>query len=296
MPYASSNGVKLYYEESGRGKPIIFVHEFGSDLREWEQQIRWFSREYRCIAYNARGYIPSDVPSNPEQYGYKHSVDDIANFMQDLKIDKAHIIGLSMGAYAALIFGLFYPNMAHSLVVSGVGSGAMPEHRKGFAEAANNIADKFINEGSESVADVLGLGSSRVQLMNKDPRGWKEFIEHLKEHSAEGSALTMRQYQALRPSLFDFEKDLKKMSIPVLLALGDEDELCLEVNLFLKRQIRTAGLWICPRTGHAINLEEPAAFNAAVQSFLSSVERGHWTQRDARSDPSHGANLGLTNE
>ena len=104
MPYASSNGVKLYYEESGRGKPIIFVHEFGSDLREWEQQIRWFSREYRCIAYNARGYTPSDVPSNPEQYGYKHSVDDIANFMQDLKIDKAHIVGLSMGAYACLLY------------------------------------------------------------------------------------------------------------------------------------------------------------------------------------------------
>ena len=68
MPYASSNGVKLYYEESGSGNPIIFVHEFGSDLREWEQQMRWFSREYRCIAYNARGYIPSDVPSDPEQY------------------------------------------------------------------------------------------------------------------------------------------------------------------------------------------------------------------------------------
>ena len=172
----------------------------------------------------------------------------------------------------------------------------MPEHRKSFAEAANTIADKFINKGSESVADVLGLGSSRVQLMNKNPRGWKEFVDHLKEHSAEGSALTMRQYQALRPSLFDFEEDLKKMSIPVLLVIGDEDELCLEVNLFLKRQIRTAGLWICPRTGHAINLEEPAAFNASVQSFLSSVERGHWTQRDERSDPSHGANLGLTNE
>jgi len=296
MPYASSNGVKLYYEESGNGKPIIFVHEFGSDLREWEQQIRWFSREYRCIAYNARGYSPSDVPTDSDQYGYKHSVDDIANFMKDLKIDKAHIVGLSMGAYAALIFGLFYPNMAHSLVVAGVGSGAMPEHRQNFAEAANNIADKFINEGSELVADVLGLGSSRVQLKNKDPRGWKEFVDHLKEHSAEGSALTMRQYQARRPSLFDFEKEFKEMNIPVLLVLGDEDELCLEVNLFLKRQISTAGLWICPRTGHAINLEEPAAFNAAVQSFLSSVERGHWGQRDERSDPSHGTNLGLTNE
>ena len=78
MPYAVSNGIKLYYEEVGKGKPLIFVHEFGSDIREWEQQISWFSREYRCIAYNARGYVPSDVPNSPEQYGYKHSVEDIA--------------------------------------------------------------------------------------------------------------------------------------------------------------------------------------------------------------------------
>ena len=64
MPYIKSKGVKLYFEETGKGYPIVFVHEFGSDLREWEQQVRYFSREYRCITFNARGYPPSDVPKN----------------------------------------------------------------------------------------------------------------------------------------------------------------------------------------------------------------------------------------
>ena len=296
MPYAVSNGIKLYYEEVGKGKPLIFVHEFGSDIREWEQQISWFSREYRCIAYNARGYVPSDVPNNPEQYGYKHSVEDIANLIRFLKIEKAHVVGLSMGAYAALVFGLLYPEMALSIVAAGVGSGAMPEHRKDFASAANNIADKFIKEGSEIVGEELGLGSSRIQLKNKDPRAWQKFVNHLKEHSAEGSSFTMKQYQALRPSLFDFKDDFNKMKVPVLLFLGDEDELCLDINLFLKRNIPASGLHIYPRTGHAINLEEPAFFNSQVHSFLTSVERGHWKQRDKRSDPSQGTTLGLTNE
>ena len=283
MPYVKSNKIKLYYEETGKGYPIIFVHEFGSDLREWEQQVRHFSREYKCITFNARGYPPSEVPEDAKQYGYKHSVDDIANLMKELKINNAHIIGLSMGAYAALLFGLKYKKMVKSLVIAGVGSGAMPQHRKGFFSMANELADEFIKKGSKKAASIISNSGSRIQLKNKDLRGWLEFKKHLEDHSNIGSALTMQQYQALRPSLMDFENEFKRMNIPVLLAVGDEDELCLEINIYLKRQIKTSGLWICSRTGHAINLEEPAAFNREVQNFLSTVERGNWLKRDKES-------------
>jgi pimeloyl-ACP methyl ester carboxylesterase len=283
MSYVKSNKVKLYYEETGEGYPIIFVHEFGSDLREWEQQVRYFSREYKCITFNARGYPPSQVPKDIKQYGYKHSVDDIANLMNKLKINNAHIIGLSMGAYAALLFGVKYKKMVKSLVIAGVGSGAMPQHRKSFYSMANELADTFIKKGSKRAANIISNSGSRVQLKNKDPRGWAEFKKHLEEHSNLGSALTMQQYQALRPSLMDFEKELKRMNVPVLLAVGDEDELCLDINIYLKRHIKTSGLWICPRTGHAINLEEPLDFNKEVQSFFSTVERGNWRKRDKES-------------
>jgi len=79
MPYASSSGVRLYYEEVGKGTPIVFVHEFSGDLRSWEAQVRHFSRRYRCIAFNARGYPPSDVPATPSKYSQKLAVDDIAS-------------------------------------------------------------------------------------------------------------------------------------------------------------------------------------------------------------------------
>ncbi|HUY26897.1 MAG TPA: alpha/beta hydrolase [Candidatus Binataceae bacterium] len=75
------------------------------------------------------------------------------------------------------------------------------------------------------------------------------------------------------------------MTVPILLVVGDEDEPCLDTNFFLKRTIPSAGLWIVPRTGHAVNLEEPGAFNSAVEEFFGTVERRKWMLRDSRSLP-----------
>lgn len=295
MPYVSSGSVRLYYEEVGKGEPIVFVHEFGSDVREWDMQLRWFSREFRCIAFNARGYSPSDVPASSNDYGHVHAADDIAAVVRGLGLGKAHIVGLSMGAYAALLFGIRHPALARSLVVAGCGSGAALSHRESFKKHAEAMADAFLQKGSAHVAQELGNGATRIQLQNKDPRSWDEFVAHLSDHSAEGSAMTLRHYQAQRPSLYDFEADLEAMTIPVLLAVGDEDEPCLDINLYLKRAIRSSALWVAPRTGHAVNLEEPAAFNGAVQSFLSSVDRGCWPMRDPRSLVTGLANPGVRN-
>src|ERR1700730_11465850 len=115
MPYADSNGVRLYYEEAGKGTPIVFVHEFAADLRSWEPQVRHFSRRYRCVAFNARGYPPSDVPKAKSAYSQRIAADDIANVMRHIGLINAHIIGCSMGGFATVHFGLNYPRMAKSL-------------------------------------------------------------------------------------------------------------------------------------------------------------------------------------
>ena len=132
MPYANSGDVRLYYEEAGKGTPIVFVHEYADDLYGWEPQLRYFSRRYRCIAYNARGYAPSDVPKPVSKYSQAIATDDIASVMRHLKIAKAHIIGCSMGGYATVHFGLRYPRMAMSLTAIGVGFGSDPDKRDEF--------------------------------------------------------------------------------------------------------------------------------------------------------------------
>src|ERR671923_2889743 len=144
MPHLTTDdNVKLYYEESGSGVPVVFVHEFAGDYRAWEPQVRWFSRRYRCITYNARGYPPSDVPSDGERYSQDRARDDIRAVLDALKIDQAHIVGLSMGGFAALHFGFTYPARARSLVVGGCGYGASPDKRAQFAEEAEAAARKF---------------------------------------------------------------------------------------------------------------------------------------------------------
>jgi pimeloyl-ACP methyl ester carboxylesterase len=291
MPYVEATGAKLYFEESGYGYPVIFVHEFASDIRGWESQIGYFSRAYRCIAYNARGYPPSDVPDDASNYGWELAVDDIAALMRGLSIDRAHLIGLSMGGYTALHFGLRHPEKISAIVAAGVGSGSHPSHRDAWLKETSVLARVFSEHGIAVMAERMARGPARIQLKYKDPRGWQEFIARLRQHSAQGMSNTMTRCQALRPSVHDMRDELSRMTVPVLLAVGDEDVRCIETNLMLKSSLPNAGLWICPNTGHAINLEEPAAFNAQVESFLSAVERGSWRRRylstQSRSEFSH---------
>ena len=280
MAYANSAGVKLYYEEAGTGVPIIFAHEFGADLRTWEAQIRWFSRYFRCIAFNARGYPPSDMPADATAYAYENFADDIAAVVRHTGADRAYVVGLSMGAYATLMFGLRHPRLAKGLVVAACGSGAPRAEHAAFREKSRANADEFLAKGMAAVAPTMAFGPGRRRLQQKDPRGGAEYTRYLTEHSPQGMALVSRNYQGERPSLWDFETQLKALAVPVLLVVGDEDEACLETNLFLKRILPAAGLWMAPRSGHGVNLEEPAAFNANLQEFFLAVELGRWTGRN----------------
>jgi pimeloyl-ACP methyl ester carboxylesterase len=277
----TDDGVKLSYEEAGAGTPIVFVHEFAGDHRSWEPQLRYFARNYRCIAYNARGYPPSDVPEDWQGYSQARVRDDVRAVLDALKIQRAHIVGLSMGAFATLHFGFAYPDRALSLTVAGGGTGAHPASYRAFQEDARKYAELIRREGMAGFAATYGHGPSRVQLRRKDPRGFAEFVRQLTEHSAAGSANTMQGYQGRRPSLYELTAEMTRLELPVLVMTGDEDEPCLEASLLMKRAIRRAGLAIFPRSGHPINLEEPALFNQLLESFFHQVESGRWEARDA---------------
>lgn len=282
MPHAQSAGAKLYYEEAGGGYPLLFVHEFAGDHRSWEAQLRFFARRYRCIAYNARGYTPSDVPEDVNSYRQEQQADDAASVLDHLKIERAHVVGLSMGGFATLHFGLRHPKRASALVTAGIGSGAPAALRPRFQADSIAAAERFERDGSAAVAEAMALGPARVQLQNKDMRGWEEEKRYLAEHSAKGAALTLRGYQATRPSLYDLAAPIAGMTIPTLIVAGDEDEPCLDASLWLKRQMPYAGLALMPKTGHCVNLEEPDAFNRLVLDFLTLVEQGKWGKRDPR--------------
>jgi pimeloyl-ACP methyl ester carboxylesterase len=273
MAYATAeDGVRLYYEETGSGRTVIFVHEFAGDMRSWEPQMRHFGRSYRCISYNARGYPPSDVPAEHTSYSQARAADDIKAVLDAAGADDAHVIGLSMGGFATLHFGFRHPKRARSLCVGGCGYGAEPEQSDRFKDEAEATAKILLSGSMDAFAEAYGHGPTRVQFENKDPR----------EHSALGSANTQLGVQRARPSLYKLVDEMKKLKVPTLIITGDEDWPTLMPGILMKRNISSAALAVMPNAGHAINLEDPDVYNRIVSDFLASVESGRWPNRDPR--------------
>jgi len=278
MPHATTpDGVKLYYEEAGSGSPILFVHEYCGDWRSWEPQLRFFSRRHRCITYSFRGYPGSDVPTEAAMYGQRHAVDDARHMLDHLGIAKAHVVGLSQGAFATAHFGRTYRDRALSLTLAGVGSGAGRDGHEQFKRDARTTSERIRREGMARYAEGLTTNPTRSRFKQKDPRGFAEFVRNLSEHPDLGAANTMAEYQGKRPSLYDFEDAFAKLDVPTLIICGDEDEPCLQPSLWLKHVLPNAGLAMFAKTGHTVNIEEPDAFNRELWNFIALVEAGKWT-------------------
>jgi pimeloyl-ACP methyl ester carboxylesterase len=279
MPHISArDGTRLYYEEAGSGSAVVFVHEYAADYRSWEAQMRYFARAHRCVTYSQRGYPPSDVPKDGARYGQTIARDDVLALMDALKIDQAHVVGHSMGAYTALHVGMHYPKRCISVVAAGCGWGSTPDakQREAMKALAAETGKMFAEEPIASAAAKYADAPMRQAQKNKDPRGHAEFARMLAEHSAEGHAQTMFNLQLKRPTLWEMEDGLKRFAVPLLVIVGDEDEPCLDGSVFLKRTVPTAGLMVIPRSGHNVPSEEPAAFNAALADLFASAEADRW--------------------
>jgi pimeloyl-ACP methyl ester carboxylesterase len=285
MPHIkTSDGVQLYYEETGSGTPLIFLHEFGGHYMSWEPQVRYFSRRYRVITYAARGWPPSDVPKDASRYSQARAADDCADLMQALGIDKVHLCGLSMGATASLEFALRYPGRALSLTIAAGGGGGStdPEAKQRFKEECEAFAQRIEREGMPAMAELYCTSSARNTYRNKDPRGWAEFKQQFADGSAVGHAMTMRGVQGSRVPFFERTEELKRIAEAMLVVIGDEDDATHGLAVHLKQNVARSGVLELPRCGHTINLEEPAAFNAALQDFLHAVENNRWPAREKK--------------
>jgi pimeloyl-ACP methyl ester carboxylesterase len=272
----TSDGVMLAVSSAGDGDAIAFVHEFSGDLRSWAPQFADFQAGYRCIAFNARGYPPSNVPASLAAYSQERAADDVAETLQALGVGKAHLVGLSMGGFAVLHTAIRHPALVASLVVAGCGYGAKPSEQDAYQVAMNREAEHAEDIGMRAYAEEMGAARYAKLLRAKDERAWELFVEQLTEHSIDGMTMTLRGVLARRPSLWHLEEQLSKMSCPVLLVVGDEDTPCIEPNLFMKGLLPDCALCVMPRTGHLPNLEEPARFNEIIGRFIASVTDGSW--------------------
>ena len=281
------DGVRLHYETAGEGPALVFVHEFGGDSRSWAGQVAHFAKAYRCVTFDARGYPPSDVPPEPGAYSLERATDDLRDVLDHLAIDRAHLVGLSMGSFTVFHTALRWPERVMSMVVAGTGYGAHPSITASFRSAMAENAAGIRERGMAWFASTWGRGPTRIQLERKDPVAFEAMLAGLAAHSPIGAANTMSEIQGKRPSYYDLADQLLTVSTPTLVMCGDEDDLSLEASVFLKRCIASAGLMVLPRTGHLVNLEDPAKFNAIVEEFLDAVGGGTWlARRDEAAPPS----------
>ncbi len=280
MPTATLDGATIAYTEAGSGPPLVFCHEFAGSMESWEQQIGYFSRRCRAIAYNAKGYPPSDAPPRWEEYAWERQVRVLLELLDHIGAERAYICGLSMGAYTAVQFALAHPERCIAVVAAGVGTGSADP--AAFLRESEERAEMLEAHGMNGMEAYLS-GTTRIRFREKDPAGWERFAALFRAHSLQGSANTLRGFQGRRPSIYTREADLARLDVPLLVICGDEDDPCIEPSLFLKRVVPNCGLAVLPHTGHACNLEEPAAFNAVVAEFLAQAEAGRWGPRPADS-------------
>jgi pimeloyl-ACP methyl ester carboxylesterase len=277
VPRAALNGVELYFEDTGHGYPIVFCHEFAGDYRAWDPQVRAFGRLYRCITYSQRGFPPSSVPDDLDAYTQDALIEDLRALLTHLAIEQAHVVGFSMGGSVVLNFALRYPELCRSIAVVGTGAGAT--NRPRFEQDIDQVVELIRSQGMRAFADTYAEGPTRLQFKRKDPHGWRVFRDQLAEHSPVGQALSMLGVMRRRPTVLSLETALHELRVPTLIVIGDEDEPCVDVAVFLKRHVATSGLVVLPQSGHTVNLEEPALFNAAILDFLRLVEADRWASR-----------------
>ncbi len=167
MPMASVNGVDLYWEATGQGTPLVWVHEYAGDLRSWEPQVRYFSRRYRVVTYNHRGYPPSSVPKTAREYSQGLLVEDLYQLLEHLGLGPVHLGGCSMGANVARDFAIAHERMVRSLILVGGGAGSL--NREEFLKAQETLASALEREGIASLIRSVQNVPTRASFKDKIP-------------------------------------------------------------------------------------------------------------------------------
>jgi pimeloyl-ACP methyl ester carboxylesterase len=266
----TADGVGLAVEDQGSGVPIVFVHEFAGTMRSFDPQVAALHGRFRCVTFNARGYPPSDVPPTVESYSQDIAASDIGAVLDGLSItEKAHLVGVSMGAASVLQFALRHPARVRSItpVSIGTGSDAKPEEHQAAMEETARLIDA---EGMESRAAAMAETPNRRKLRDKNRPLYDVFVAEISALSSLGSANTMRGVQKRRPPLYAHEAAIRALQVPALVVVGEDDTGCRKPSEFLARTLPHAELLVVPDTGHGVNLEEPALFNARLLAFIDA--------------------------
>ena len=277
MPYATTDdGVKLYYEEVGTGSPIVFVHEFAADHRSWETQMRHFGQRHRCITYSARGYPPSDIPETPAGYSQDRATDDILAVMKHLGIDRAHVVGLSMGGALAQLIALEHPGRVASLTLiatspAGPGEPDLPDMSAEGRAAFGQLTEPDWSDRAAVIDYATGLSrASAGRSRPFDEQGTRALWERVLDRTTNIES-SMKNHYATEGG-GRWRERLGAIDMPVLVVHGTEDPMFgLAHGEALAREIPGAELLVLEGSGHELARRD---WDVAVPAILRVTREG----------------------
>ncbi|MGB4862002.1 MAG: alpha/beta fold hydrolase [Tepidiformaceae bacterium] len=251
MATINRDSVNIYYEDHGAGAAILLSHGYSATSRMWEAQVAALKNSYRVITWDMRGHGQSDSPDDPAAYSEAATVDDMAAILKHLGIESAVIGGLSLGGYMSLAFNIAHPGMVRALMLFDTGPGYKnPVAREGWNETSRKRAETFEAKGLDA------LGSSAEVRVSQ-------------HRSAQGLA------HAARGMLAQFDsriiESLDSIKVPTLVLVGEKDQPFLGATDYMAKKIPGATLATIPDAGHASNIDQPVAFNEAVERFLKAL-------------------------
>jgi pimeloyl-ACP methyl ester carboxylesterase len=271
MPIAPVNGIELYYEATGTGSPLVWVHGFACGIRSWDPQVRDLSDSRRVIAYDVRGFGLSEAPDSAAAYSQAISVADLAALIGHLELERTALGGLSMGGNIALNFALAYPRRVSAMIIADTGAGS--DDTSEWIAGSHRYAEACERGGIEAFADVACANPLFARYIEQGPDCQRFIRSCLMTHRARGVAHTAREVLAKRPTIYSLKGQLKELRIPTLLIVGEHDTPCVKVHEFMAATIPGARSVVLAGVGHLSNLEAPELFNAHVRRFLDDVAR-----------------------
>ena len=269
MPIAKVNGIGIYYEEAGRGRPLVWSHGFACGAKMWEPQVAAFADRYRVIVYDVRGHGASEVPAGPDAYSQPTSVEDLYQLLRHLGIERACVGGLSMGGNIALNLALAHPEIVAGLIIADTGAGSddTPTWKNKCADWATILESR----GIEAFADVMTADPLLAHYVAQGPEAARRMRSLVTTHRGQGLAHTLRGVLATRPTIYALEPRLKVLDVPALIIVGEHDEPCVKVSRHMAQTLPRAELVLIKGVGHMTNLEDPTTFDAVAERFLARL-------------------------
>ena len=236
--YADINGIKMYYEEYGEGKPLLLIHGNGGDIHSMGNQIDYFKKKYHVIVADSRGHGKSGL--NTDSLTYVQMADDWSDLADYLKLDSVYVIGWSDGGIIALLLGIHHPENVSKLVT--MGANLRPDTTAVYPYAVNYV--KYMQSMAEN----------RIKANDKS-QDWN----------------LVKQLMGLlgdQPTIATSE--LSKVSAPTLIIAGDKDIIREEHTVEIYQHLPHAQLCILPGQTHYVPATDPELFNSIADEFLSN--------------------------